>query len=70
VKKVKRLQKLRRKIERQTGEGAGSIELPLSSVLSDVCSVLGMSRSKQRKVLGRKGTHHLTTDRPWQARLK
>ena len=62
---AKRLRQFRERCERDTGTHASEIEVPLLSVLSDVCKALQLSPQDKRRVLGRRGKRTLSTDRAW-----
>jgi hypothetical protein len=67
---VAKLRKFRRQCEREAGKSANEIELPLLHVLVDVCQALGLSKTKRRQVLGRKGVQQLGDYREWHVHLK
>ncbi len=54
MKTARRLRKLRRHCERQSGARAADLELPLSHILHDVCQALRLPPKKRRRVLGRR----------------
>jgi hypothetical protein len=54
MKTADKLKKFREDCERETGQPAQRIELPLSHVLADICRLLGYPPKTKRKVLGKK----------------
>lgn len=65
MKTANRLRQFRERCERDAGTHASQIEIPLLSVLADVCKALQMSPQEKRRVLGRKGKQTLSNDREW-----
>lgn len=65
MKTAKRLRQFRERCERDAGTHASKIEVPLLSVLADVCRALQLSPNEKRQVLGRRGKQVLSHDRVW-----
>lgn len=65
MKTANRLRQFRERCERDAGIHASEIEVPLLSVLSDVCKALQLSPQDKRRVLGQRGKRTLTNDRAW-----
>ena len=65
MKTANRLRQFRERCERDTGTHASKIEVPLLSVLSDVCKALQLSPQEKQRVLGRRGKRVLSHDRTW-----
>ena len=65
MKTANRLRQFRERCERDAGTHASKIEVPLLSVLSDVCKALQLSPKEKQRVLGRRGRHILSNDRTW-----
>lgn len=55
---VQKLATLRQQIEKGTAR-LSEIDLPAALLLYDVCKVIGLTLSDQRKVLGRDGTRYV-----------
>ena len=65
MKSADKLIQFRRQCEHDTGMRADDIEVPLSSVLDDICRLLGLPTRDRRKVLGRSNFTQLENDRAW-----
>lgn len=65
MKTAKRLRQFRERCEQDAGTHASKIEVPLLSVLADVCRALQLSPNEKRQVLGRRGKQVLSNDRAW-----
>lgn len=69
MKTAKKLRKFRQQCECEAGISAHDIEVPLSSVLDDVCRLLSLPARTRRSILGRKNYTRIEDMRVWKARL-
>jgi hypothetical protein len=65
MKSTDKLHQFRRQCEQDTGQSASEIEVPLASVLDDICRLFGLPTKDRRKVLGRSSYTRLEDDRTW-----